>query len=94
MRGVDLKYPEYSKSSADDFLILDLRDFNHCIQALTSKYRFDEVYHLAADMGGMGFIHSAECEIMRNNALINSNMIEAAAQLGIKKYFFGSFAMS
>jgi nucleoside-diphosphate-sugar epimerase len=51
---------------------------------------FDEVYQLAADMGGMGFIHSAECEIMRNNVLVNINMIDAAATLGVKRHFFSS----
>jgi GDP-D-mannose 3',5'-epimerase len=51
---------------------------------------FDEVYQLAADMGGMGFIHSAECEIMRNNALINSNMIHTAASSGVPRYFYSS----
>src|SRR5439155_1063841 len=50
----------------------------------------DEVYQLAADMGGMGFIHSAECEILRNNALINVNMIHAAARAGLARYFFSS----
>ena len=52
--------------------------------------QFDEVYQLAADMGGMGFIHSAECEIMRNSALININMIDAGAATGIRRYFFSS----
>jgi len=54
--------------------------------------RFDEVYQLAADMGGMGFIHSAECEIMRNSALINIHMSHDAAQAGVKRYFFSSSA--
>ena len=52
--------------------------------------RFDEVYNLAADMGGMGFISTAECEIMRNNALVNLNMVHAAASAGIPRYFFSS----
>jgi nucleoside-diphosphate-sugar epimerase len=51
---------------------------------------FDEVYQLAADMGGMGFIHTAECDIMRNSALINNHMIDAAAKMGVKRYFFSS----
>ncbi len=51
---------------------------------------FDEVYQLAADMGGMGFIHSAECEIMRNNALININTVDACAQAGVGRYFYSS----
>ena len=51
---------------------------------------FDEVYQLAADMGGMGFIHSAECEIMRNSALVNINMVHAAAEAGAGRYFLSS----
>ena len=94
VRGVDLKVPEFSPSAADDFLLLDLRDAEQCDRALLldgdDTPTFDEVYQLAADMGGMGFIHSAECEIMRNSALININMIEAAAAAGIKRYFFSS----
>lgn len=90
VRGVDLKHPEYSKTGADEFQILDLRGFDHCMSALSSETHMDEVYHLAADMGGMGFIHSQECEIMRNNASINSNMIDAAAKAEVKKYFFSS----
>src|SRR6266705_4583206 len=94
VRGVDIKRPEFSPSTADEFLLLDLRDPAACRQALlvgdSLSCRFDEVYQLAADMGGMGFIHSAECEIMRNSALINSNMIDAAGTLGAKRYFFSS----
>jgi len=88
---VDIKNPEFSPTAADDFQLLDLRDREACAAALsTTSGNFDVVYQLAADMGGMGFIHSAECDIMRNNALININMIDAAAQAGIKRYFFSS----
>jgi nucleoside-diphosphate-sugar epimerase len=90
VRGVDLKYPEFSPSSADEFKILDLREKPNCMAALTAEQPFDEVYHLAADMGGMGFIHSAECEIMRNSALINNHMSHSAAEMKIKNYFFSS----
>src|SRR3989442_1786656 len=91
VRGVDLKRPEFGQSAADDFQLLDLREPEACDAALSRESRgFDAVYQLAADMGGMGFIHSAECEIMRNNALININMIHAAARAGIKRYFFSS----
>ena len=94
VRGVDLKYPEFSPTAADEFLLLDLRDAGACRRALvagnSASCAFDEVYQLAADMGGMGFIHSAECEIMRNSALVNSNMIDAAASLGVRRYFFSS----
>ncbi len=92
-RGVDIKYPEYSSTSADEFKVLDLRDKSNCAEALMlSKGYFDEVYHLAADMGGMGFIHSAECEIMHDNALIDLNMINAAIQADIQRYFSSSSA--
>lgn len=91
VRGVDQKLPEFAPSAADDFLQLDLRERDAAEAALRlSSGRFDEVYQLAADMGGMGFIHSAECEIMRNSALININMIDAAARAGCPRYFFSS----
>lgn len=94
VRGVDIKAPEFAPSAADDFVRLDLRDPADCRRALTVAEQdasgFDEVYQLAADMGGMGFIHSAECEIMRNSALINIHMIDAAAELGVQNYFFSS----
>jgi len=91
VRGVDLKRPEFAQSAADDFQVLDLREPQACDAAVSrDPGGFDTVYQLAADMGGMGFIHSAECEIMRNNALININMIHAAASAGIKRYFFSS----
>ena len=94
VRGVDLKRPEFSPSAADEFHIKDLRDPEQCRQALAGGdpdvSDFDEVYQLAADMGGMGFIHTAECGIMRNSALVNINMIAAAAELGVKRYFFSS----
>jgi len=88
VRGADLKVPEFGPTAADEFRLLDLRDSDACEAAVSGG--FDVVYQLAADMGGMGFIHSAECEIMRNNALINLNMIHAAARKGIKRYFFSS----
>ena len=61
VRGVDIKFPEFAKTAADDFQLLDLREEENCRKALTLPTdRPDEVYQLAADMGGMGFIHSAE----------------------------------
>ena len=91
VRGVDLKLPEFSETAADEFLLLDLREKANCEAAFRlDEGKFDEVYQLAADMGGMGFIHFAECEIMHNNALININMIHTAATVGIKRYFFSS----
>jgi nucleoside-diphosphate-sugar epimerase len=91
VRGVDIRHPQFSPSAAHEFLILDLRDSSQCARAVARNGApLDEVYQLAADMGGMGFIHSAECEILRNNALINVNMIEAAAATGVGRYFFSS----
>ena len=91
VRGVDIKRPEFSASAADEFRVLDLREPENCGEALTLQSgRPDEVYQLAADMGGMGFIHSAECEIMRNNVLINVHMTHAAAQARVPRYFFSS----
>ena len=68
IRGVDLKYPEYSETEADDFLIGDLRNINVCQRAIDQK--FDEVYQFAADMGGAGFIFTGEndADIMHNSA--------------------------
>jgi nucleoside-diphosphate-sugar epimerase len=73
VRGVDIKKPEFSATAADEFRVLDLREAENCSEALSiNNGPPDEVYQLAADMGGMGFIHSAECEIMRNiNQSIN-----------------------
>jgi nucleoside-diphosphate-sugar epimerase len=91
VRGVDIKEHEFEPTQADEFLLLDLREPQNCQTALTlSAGRFDEVYQLAADMGGMGFIHSAECEIMHNSALINIHMTHHAAEMGIPRYFFSS----
>ncbi len=90
VRGVDRVGPRYGPSVADDFLLVDLRQRAGCEEALRCDGGFDEVYHLAADMGGMGFIESAECEIMRNNALINLNMIDAVASAGVPRYFYSS----
>jgi nucleoside-diphosphate-sugar epimerase len=91
VRGVDIKEPEFSATAADEFLVLDLREPDNCRRALTlKKDPPTEVYQLAADMGGMGFIHSAECEIMRNNALINVHMPYATAEAGVRRYFFSS----
>jgi len=94
VRGVDQKKPEFSETAADDFILLDLRKMENCEKAVSTSDGkvFDEVYQLAADMGGMGFIHSAECEIMRNSALINIHMIHTSAKAGVKKYFFSSSA--
>ena len=91
VRGVDIKQHEFAPTAADEFLQLDLRNEENCVKAITlSSGRFDEVYQLAADMGGMGFIHSAECDIMHNSALINIHMTHNASRMGIPRYFFSS----
>ena len=91
VRGADIKEHEFAPTQADDFQLLDLREEENCQAALTlPRGTFDEVYQLAADMGGMGFIHSAECEIMRNSALINIHMTHNAWKLGVPCYFFSS----
>jgi nucleoside-diphosphate-sugar epimerase len=91
VRGVDIKEHEFAETAADDFQLLDLRDPKQCAKAVAhDDGPVDEVYQLAADMGGMGFIHSAECEIMRNSALININMVHAAAAASVPRYFFSS----
>ncbi len=83
VRGVDIKQHEFAPTAADEFLVLDLRDPACCRRAVDGG--FDEVYQLAADMGGMGFIHSAECEIMHNSVLINVHMIDNAARMGVAR---------
>ena len=85
VRGVDLKYPPYSETAADDFLLGDLRDPGVCCQAINQK--FDEVYQFAADMGGAGFVFVGEndYDIMHNSALINLNILEACRKRNSKR---------
>ena len=92
VRGVDIKEQEFAETHADEFLLLDLREPHNCWRALNLEGggTFDEVYQLAADMGGMGFIQSAESDIMHNSALINIHMIDAATRIGVPRYFFSS----
>jgi len=89
VRGVDLKHPEFAPTDADEFELLDLRRWDACLQATRGVH---EVYALAADMGGMGFISSNHAQILRNNALINLHTIEAARVNGVARYFFTSSA--
>lgn len=89
VRGVDLKYPEFSDVDADEFEILDLRRWDNCLQATRDV---DHVYALAADMGGMGFISAHHAEILRNNALINIHTLEAARVNGVSRYLYTSSA--
>ena len=92
VRGVDLKLPEFSETSADDFVVGDLRDPDVCSKALDESC--DEVYQLAADMGGAGFVFTGEndADIMHNSALINLNMLEAGRQANMKMIFYSSSA--
>ena len=91
VRGVDIKPHEWSPKTANEFCVLDLRQEANCRAALSlDGGTFDEVYQLAADMGGMGFIHSSETEIMHNSALINIHMTHQMAELGVPRYFFSS----
>jgi GDP-D-mannose 3', 5'-epimerase len=89
VRGVDLKYPEFTQTDADEFEILDLRRWDNCLQATRGV---DEVYALAADMGGMGFISNHHSEILHNNTLINFHTLEAARLNGVREYFYTSSA--
>jgi GDP-D-mannose 3', 5'-epimerase len=89
VRGADLKYPEYEPSVADDFALLDLRRWEDCLKATDG---IDEVYALAADMGGMGFISAHHAEIFRNNSLINIHTLDAARENGAKRYLYASSA--
>ena len=92
VRGVDLKFPEYADTYADDFAIGDLRD-QQFVSAVVDR-RFDEVYQLAADMGGAGYIFTGEndADIMHNSAIINLNMLDACHKRNIKNVFYSSSA--
>ncbi|HEY1802701.1 MAG TPA: NAD-dependent epimerase/dehydratase family protein [Terriglobales bacterium] len=90
VRGVDLKYPEYETSAADEFEILDLRRWDNCLQA--TRGNMDQVYNLAADMGGIGYITAALADIARNNILINAHMLEASRLNRVGKFLYSSSA--
>jgi len=89
VRGVDLKAPEFSPSIADEFAILDLRRWENCLEATRG---LDEVYSLAADMGGMGFISNHHAAILHNNSLINLHTLDAARENGVRRYLYTSSA--
>jgi len=89
VRGVDIKYPEYEPSGADEFELLDLRRWENCLSATQDV---DQVYHLAADMGGIGYISAAHASISHNNTLINTHMLEAARVGRVKRFLFSSSA--
>lgn len=92
VRGVDLKYPEYDNTVADDFIIGDLRDYAVCERSIDGY--FNEIYQLAADMGGAGFVFTGEndADIMHNSGLVNMNILDVAWKRNVKKIFYSSSA--
>jgi nucleoside-diphosphate-sugar epimerase len=89
VRGADLKKPEYESSPADEFLVADLRQPNACAEAAGG---IEEIYNLAADMGGIGYITASHADIARNNTLINAHMLEAARRSRVQRFLFSSSA--
>ncbi|MCI4351780.1 MAG: NAD-dependent epimerase/dehydratase family protein [Thermoplasmata archaeon] len=89
VRGVDVKRPQFEASPADDFQLLDLREFENCRAAVAEV---DEVYQLAADMGGIGYITKVHASLTRNNALINAHMLEASRLAAVQRYLYTSSA--
>jgi nucleoside-diphosphate-sugar epimerase len=89
VRGVDLKFPEFSETNAHEFVIGDLRDLDTCIQAFAGV---DQAYVLAADMGGMGFLSQNQAQTLRNNSQIDLNSLEAARIQGCKRLLYASSA--
>jgi GDP-D-mannose 3', 5'-epimerase len=89
VRGADLKKPQFRSSDAHEFHVVDLRRWDNCLFVMDD---IDEVYALAADMGGMGFISCNHAQILHNNSLINIHSIEAARQSRVKRYLFASSA--
>ena len=90
VRGVDLKYPEYQASAADEFEIRDLRKWDECLMA--TRGSIDQVFNLAADMGGIGYITTFHAGIAHNNTLINTHMLEASRQNRVGRFLFSSSA--
>jgi GDP-D-mannose 3',5'-epimerase len=89
VRGVDLKLPSFGTTEADEFVTLDLRRWPNCVAAMVG---INEVYALAADMGGMGFISCHHAEILHNNVLISTHTLEAARRSGVSRYLYTSSA--
>jgi GDP-D-mannose 3', 5'-epimerase len=89
VRAADTTLPDYSATSADEFLLIDLREFTPCMAACDGM---DEVYQLAADMGGIAYITSYHADVARNNVLINAHMVEAATRHRVSRYFYSSSA--
>jgi GDP-D-mannose 3',5'-epimerase len=90
VRSADIKHPDFEPSAADEFELLDLRKFENCL--LATRGGVNEIYNLAADMGGIGYITAFHAGIARNNILINANMLEAARQNAVGRFLFSSSA--
>lgn len=90
VRGVDIKSPEYESTAADEFDVEDLRNYDSCLHA--TRGRIDQVYNLAADMGGIGYITTSHANISRNNILINAHMLEASRSNRVGRFLFSSSA--
>ena len=89
VRGVDIKEPEYEPSKANEFEILDLRRLDNCLMATR---QIDEVYHFAADMGGIGYINFHHADAAGNNVLISTHLLESSRLNGVNRFFFASSA--
>ena len=89
VRAVDIVEPEFENSNADEFKLLDLRLKDAAEEAVEGV---DQVYHLAADMGGIGYITAFHADISRNNILMNTHMLEAARLEGVERFFYSSSA--
>ncbi len=89
VRGADIKMPEYELTAADDFQLIDLRQYDNCLAATRG---IDRVYNLAADMGGIGYITASHADISRNNILINAHMLEASRENKVSRFLFSSSA--
>ena len=89
VRGVDQKLPEFEPTLADEFVRVDLREFEDCERAVRGV---EDVYQLAADMGGIGYITADHAQLSRNNILINSHMLEASRRADVRRYFYSSSA--
>jgi GDP-D-mannose 3', 5'-epimerase len=90
VRGVDIKTPEYEDSAANEFELLDLRKYDNAL--LATRGGIHQVYNLAADMGGIGYITASHADISRNNVLINTHMLEASRLNGVSRFLFSSSA--
>lgn len=89
VRVADRQHAPFGGSEADEFMLLDLRDMNHCLKAVRGV---SEVYQLAAEIGGMGFLHEHQADVLHDNALINAHLIEASRMQGVERYLFTSSA--